>query len=175
MLEPLGFTDHEFFQWACVPETDVSREAYLWLYHFISLVGDSAPNRNDKIQLPGIYTQKSIYEIYVHHVTTIYTSNELEPLEIRAFETLWKNVFPNVSITKYCQVSGKCYSCHSLYERQEVFTSEADLKKIRKLSVIHKIMIEMQRGAYMHNRQQAQEFPDLYMSIIIDGMSQVSR
>jgi hypothetical protein len=30
----------------------------------------------------------------------------------------------------------------------------------------------MQRGAYISNRQKAQERPDLYMSLILDGMSQ---
>ena len=90
-MEPLGFTDHQMYQWACVPETDVSREAYLWLFNFFSLVGDNSPNRNHKIQMPGIYTQKSIHDIYSHHVTTIYTSNEHEPLSLRPFEMLWKN------------------------------------------------------------------------------------
>jgi len=33
-------------------------------------------------------------------------------------------------------------------------------------------MIEMERSAYVHKRQLAQEHPDLYMSLIIDGMSQ---
>lgn len=171
-LEPLGFTDVEYFQWACVPDTDAAREAYLWLFNFVDLIGDNAPNRNDKIQLPGIYTKESIHQIYQHHVNTLYSGNEHEPLELRAFETLWQNVFPNVSISAFCHVSGKCYSCHSLYERQEVFTCEADLVDIRKLATIHKILIEMQRGAYMRNRQLAQERPDLYMSLIIDGMSQ---
>jgi hypothetical protein len=125
-----------------------------------------------KIQIPGIYTKESIHKIYRHHVTTIYTGNEHEPLEIRAFQTLWQNVFPNVSISQHCHVDGKCFGCHAIYQRQEVFTCEEDLKKIRQLSIIHKILIEMQRGAYISNRNLAQEFKDLYMSVIIDGMSQ---
>lgn len=171
-LHPLGFTDVEFYQWACVPDNASSREAYLWLYKFFELVGDYAPNREDKVQIAGIYTQKSIHKMYVLHMNTLYTGNEHEPLQQRAFEELWHNVFPNVTISDYCQVSGKCYSCHSLYERQEVFGCEEDLKCIRKLASIHKIMIEMQRGAYIKNRQMAQESPDLFMSVIIDGMSQ---
>ena len=171
-LEPLGFNDEEYFQWACVKDTDAAREAYMWFYKFISLVGDNAPNRKDKIQIPGIYTQESIHAIYKHHILTWYTGNEHEPLDLRSFEEMWHNIFPNVSITKYCQVSGKCYHCHSLYERQEVFTCEEDLENIRKLATIHKIMIEMQRGAYMRNRELAQSHPNLYMSLIMDGMSQ---
>ena len=162
----------EYLQWACVPDTAQSREAYLWLFNFFGLVGDNAPSREDKVQIPGIYTQESVHTMYQHHVTMLYTANEHEPLAIRAFEQLWHNVFPNVTISQYCQVSGKCYSCHALYERQEVFTCQADLQAIRKLASIHKIMIEMQRASYIKKRQLAQEFPNLYMSLIIDGMSQ---
>jgi len=171
-LEPLGFKDHQHHQWACVPNTAAAREAYLWMYSFFGLVGDSAPNRANKIQLPGIYTKASIYQIYVNHIVTLYTANEHEVLELRCFESLWQRVFPNVTISMYCQVSGKCFCCHCLYERQENFKCEGDLKKIKKLAIVHKIHIEMQRAAYKHNKDRAQERPDLYMSLIIDGMSQ---
>jgi hypothetical protein len=171
-LIPLGIEDYQQHQFACVPDNPASLEAFLWMHNFFGLVGDSAPNRENKVQLPGIYTQASIHHIYQHHVEALYTSNEHEPLKIRAFETLWANVFPNVSITKYCQVSGKCFSCHSLYERQEVFRCANDLESIKTLSVIHKILIEMQRAAYMSNRQKAETNPDLYMSLIVDGMAQ---
>jgi hypothetical protein len=59
-LEPLGITDEEQLQWACVPDTAPAREAYLWMFNIFGLIGDSAPNRKDKIQLPGIYTRASI-------------------------------------------------------------------------------------------------------------------
>ena len=171
-LEPLGYTKYEYFQLACVPDTDAAREAYLWMCDFIGLVADSSPNRGDKSQIPGLFTYQSIHAIYKHHIITMYTSNEHEPLDQRSFEQLWHNIFPNVTISRYCQVSGKCYSCHAIYERQEIFTCEADLQMIRKLCTIHKIMIEMQRGAYIRNRQLAQQHLDLFMSCIIDGMAQ---
>lgn len=166
-LTPLGYTDEQHFQLACIPDTAAARELYLWFYNFFGLVGDNAPNRKDKIQIPGIYTKASIHHMYLHHVRVLYSANEHEPLGIRAFEELWQNIFPNVTISQYCQVSGKCYSCHALYERQEIFTCEADLQSIRELATIHKIMIEMQRGAYIRNRQMAQERPDLFMSLIV--------
>ena len=174
-LFPLGFTDFEFIQWACVPDTDSSRDAFMWLTKFFEMVGDNAPNRECKVQVPGIYTLDSIFQMYELQMKSLYTGNEHEPLAQRAFEELWHNIFPHCSISKYCQVSGKCHSCASLYERQEVFYCEADLRKIRKLASIHKIMIEMQRAAYIRNRQLAQENPDLYMSVIIDGMAQDHR
>ena len=171
-LEPIGISEYQHWQLACLPDSPQARDAYLWMDHFFSLVGDIAPNRENKVQLPGLYTQASIHSIFEHHMLTLYSANEHKPLDIRGFETLWKNVFPNVTISRYCQVSGKCFSCHALYERQEIFSCEADLEAIKKLSSVHKIMIEMQRGAYIGNRQLAQEYPYIYMSLIIDGMAQ---
>jgi hypothetical protein len=107
-LAPLGFTDYEFYQWACVAHSPETREAYLWMRDFFELVGDWAPNRDNKVQLPGMYTKESIHHIFQHHVKTIYSGNEHDPLELSQFRDLWKNVFPNVTISKYCQVSGKC-------------------------------------------------------------------
>ena len=75
-------------------------------------------------------------------------------------------------ILRYCQVSGKCFTCHAIYERLEVFGSERDLEAIRYLCGVHKLFIEKQRLAYMMRRQRAQEHPELFMSVIIDGMSQ---
>jgi hypothetical protein len=173
-LIPMGITRFIDHQFACLPDSPASRDAFYWLTNFFNLVGDYAPNREHKLQLPGIYTQQSIHQIYQHHVNTIYTGNEFDnyTLELTQFELLWNNIFPHVSITKYCQVSGKCFGCHSLYERQEIFSCEEDLNDIKKLSGIHKILIEMQRATYIANRHKAEQFKNLYMSLIIDGMSQ---
>ena len=43
----------EWLHYACIPDSPASFEAYCWLFKFFTLVGDNAPNRNDKIQIPG--------------------------------------------------------------------------------------------------------------------------
>jgi hypothetical protein len=164
--------DESCLHLACLPDSPASLQAYKWLTQFFELVGDKAPNRDNKVQLPGIYTKSSIYDIYVHHVTTLFTGDEHEPLSKSSFLEIWKNVYPNVTLTKFCQVSGKCSTCHWLYERQEVFKSEKELEAIKYFASIHKVLIQMERSVYMRKRQLAQERPDLYMSVIIDGMSQ---
>lgn len=83
--------------------------------------------------------------------------------------TLWLNVFPNVTISNYCQVSGKCFTCAAIIERQEFFRSEDELIKTRELTHLHKILIQMQRESYQNVRKLAMDHPDLYMSLIIDG------
>jgi len=50
--------------------------------------------------------------------------------------------------------------------------SSGELKLTKKLMCIHKVMIEMEKGAYYRRREKAQVHPDIYMSMIADGMSQ---
>jgi hypothetical protein len=170
----LGHTDLDEFSlhMTCLPSGPGYLQAYHWLSHFFAMVGDCAPNRDNKVQLPGIYTKSSLYTIYRNHVTSTYTGDEHEPLSKSRFKCLWKNIYPNVTITKFCQVSGKCKTCHWLYERQEVFRSERELESIKYFAAFHKIMIAMERGTYVRKRELAQDHPDLFMSLIIDGMSQ---
>lgn len=157
---------------SCLPKSPAYTQAYHWLANFIALLGDQAPNRDNKVQLPGIYTMTGIYTMYRHHVKLKYTGDENNILSPPRFMDTWRNIFPNVTLTKFCHVSGKCSACHWLYERQEIFRSERELHVIKFFGSIHKIMIEMSRGIYMSNRQKAQDHPELYMSLIIDGMSQ---
>jgi hypothetical protein len=159
-------------QLSCIPNSESCRQAFYWLQRFFALVGDCAPNRENLVQLPGIYTKTSIYNIFKHHVETLLSGDEHTIISISQFLQIWKNVFPNVKLTRFCQVTGKCNTCHLLYERQEYFRSERDLEAIRYFANIHKILIEMERGIYIYKREQAQKFPHLYMSLIIDGMSQ---
>ena len=166
-----GTIDENSVRLTCLPDSEAERQAYLWLLSFIELVGDCSPTRFQKIQIPGIYTKESIHAIYKHNIEVCFTADEFDILELSSFKTLWGSIFPNVTITRYCHVSGKCETCHALYERQEVFKNKEELEQIRRLSAIHKIMIESNRLAYIQNRQLAQENKDLYMSVIIDGMS----
>ena len=79
-------------QLLCVPDTDASRVAYLWLYTFFTLLGESAPNKDDKRQIPGIYT-KEIHRIYEAHITAVFTGSESVPLGLVAFEQLLVEYF----------------------------------------------------------------------------------
>ncbi len=90
----------EALHMACLPSGARYRQAYLWMSNFFSLIGDSAPNRDNKVQLPGIYTKTSIYEMYVKHISSTFTADEHKPLSKTRFVELWKNIYPNVTITR---------------------------------------------------------------------------
>ena len=72
----------------------------MWLREFFRLTADYAPNRDEKIQLPGIYihfifkviliiyiysgiyTKEAIHLIYKTHLIALFSSNEHEPLSL---------------------------------------------------------------------------------------------
>ena len=82
---------------------------------------------------------------------------------------MWLSVFPNVTISNYCQVSGKCFVCASIIERQQFFKTKAELEIMAEFASIHKILIQMQRATYQDIRRLAMEHPEMFMSVIIDG------
>jgi len=82
------------------------------------------------------------------------------------------NVYPNVKITKWISVCGKCHVCHWLYNREERFKGEKDLIAIEEFMTLHRTMIEQERAAYYECRDLAKRYPNVYMSLILDGMSQ---
>lgn len=157
---------------SCLPKGTRFLQAYYWLSNFFDLVGDRPPNRDNKVQLPGIYEKVNVYTMYRHHLIEKYNGDEHNVLSKSSFLRIWKNIYPNVTITKFCVVTGKCNSCHLLYNRKEYFRNQKQLEAIKYFSSIHKITIQLERGLYVKKRQLAQDFPHKYMSLIIDGMSQ---
>lgn len=103
---------------SCVPNSSTARIAFMWLYNFINMVGDVAPNRHQLVHLPAIYTKKSIYHMYRAQVMALYSIEESDVYSMSSFMEMWTNIFPKVKITQYCQVCGKCFTCHWIYERQ---------------------------------------------------------
>lgn len=136
---------------------------------FFEITGDVAPNRDNLVQLPGFYTKGTIYDVFKRYVSTVYTADEHDVASKTLFKKIWTNVYPRVKITRYCQVCGKCNACYWIYQRQETLNCEKDLKELRKFAIVHKTFIEAERQVYMTKRQLAQQFPSLYMSLIIDG------
>ena len=56
--------DEQSLHLTCLPSGPRYLQAYHWMSNFFSSMGDYAPNRDNKVQIPGIYTKSSIYKIY---------------------------------------------------------------------------------------------------------------
>ena len=74
-LGDYGFSELDLHM-SCLAKSPAYTQAYYWLANFIALLGDQAPNRDNKVQLPGMYTMTSIYTMYRHHVKLKYTGDE---------------------------------------------------------------------------------------------------
>lgn len=87
-----------------IPSTPKARQAYHWMSEFFTMTGDCAPNHDNLVQLPGFYTKSDIYDVFRRFVTTVYSGDEHGVASKTLFKTIWKNVFPRVRITRYCEV-----------------------------------------------------------------------
>lgn len=85
---------------------------------FFDKNGEYAPNKDDLVQLPAIYTKKALYNIFCRHVTESETADEHEIVSESNFMEIWRRCFPNVKITKFVAVCGKCQTCWWIYEKE---------------------------------------------------------
>ena len=59
----------------------------------------------------------------------LYSTVEHELLQLGSFEILWRNVLP-YTISKFCQVSGKCYNVPCNFGKARFFRSADELKQV---------------------------------------------
>ena len=168
-----GFLDEDDLRYMCIPNTAQSHECFHFLDSFFNLNCDRPPNNYDGIcELPASTYQKSeIYKVYLFDCKRRQGEN-YEPVSLSTFEKMWINLFPNVSIVQYVAVAGKCQICAELYAMQESCSSSEQYKKIKFIMNCHRSAITKQRLAYYQRRVLAQDHPEMYMSIILDGMQQ---
>lgn len=70
---------------------------------WFEVTGDKAPNRENHVQLPGMYTRRSIYLLCVEDLKK--KSEEFAIVKFDMFMRVWNACFPNVKITRWLNVS----------------------------------------------------------------------
>jgi hypothetical protein len=133
-------------------------------------MGDKVPNRaGDEIHLE-LVEKIEIYNEYKTACIQIYKDDTY--LTYDRFIKLWGDVFPHVKIRVYKQVSGKCDTCTKLSALRIEMHSHLQRAIISELFAHHRTMYMGERSLYYVQRHLACQSPDLYMSIILDGMAQ---
>jgi hypothetical protein len=157
----------------CIPSTVQARECYWFLEKFFDINCDKAPNSYDgTCELPSsIYSKDGIFKIYQYHCS-LHEGEDCEPLSKSQFEIMWANLYPNVRITKYVSVAGKCSICAEIYAMQEKCRSTEQFERIKLFASYHRASVTEQRMAYYERRTKAQEHKELFMCMIVDGMQQ---
>jgi hypothetical protein len=135
---------------------------FLWFRDHFELSGDSQPN-GSQVHLDKI-EKADLYVMYVQEV-------QESCLTYSSWCKFWKNVFPEVTIRKWKNVSGKCEDCALINNGRLVAKSKEEIKAFRKLHILHKsgnFMLE--RLAYRTRREKAKGDKTNILSIIIDTM-----
>jgi hypothetical protein len=106
---------------ACIPMKGGYEESLDWMTDFFEKTCDKAPNGENHCQLPGIYSKKKIYHLCVDDLKK--RSEEFAIIKYHGFKRIWRSCFPNVKITKWLNVNGKCEQCELIYEREVGYPS----------------------------------------------------
>ncbi|KXJ22492.1 hypothetical protein AC249_AIPGENE2579 [Exaiptasia diaphana] len=146
-------------------ESNRMRMADLWFLETVRNLANVMPDRNRK-ELPSSYTIKKMYELYIKDSKT-----GSVPLSRFQFRRMWKEYHPEVIIPKTNRFT-KCGTCVLIDEHIRSKTTKEE--KLHWITEREKHM-ELQSGErkkYQKHQKKAEQRPDKYMSVIIDGMDQ---
>ena len=138
--------------------------AFQWMSAFVEDFGDPMPDDNT-IQLP-VCTQSELYDCYTADTV------EDECIHASTFARLVRKEFPHVRVHEYKKFK-KCDYCKKC---DTIVNNHANSKQRRTTYAekkrIHRERVRAEKQKYYHHRHKAREFPERYLSIIIDNMDQ---
>lgn len=136
-------------------------DTFLWFRDHFETAGDPQPN-GSQVHLDKI-EKSDLYVLYVQEV-------QENCLTFSSWCKFWKNVFPEVTIRKWKNVSGKCEDCAMINNGRLVARSREEMLAFRRLHLLHKsgnFMLE--RLGYRERRNEAKKDKTV-LSIIVDTM-----
>jgi hypothetical protein len=165
-LEHIG----EMVSAANMPNTRRSLLCYGWMDWFFNIVGDKMPNSKE-IHLEPI-TYQEVHREYEMTMESYFPDEEGLALNYTSFLSMWHNSFAHVKIREYKQVSGKCTTCATLSDLRRKYKSANIRQAVTDLHALHRITYMGERMNYYRKQWLAIMHPEMYMSIILDGMAQ---
>ena len=160
------FVNQKHLNIAKLPNSEGAHHLYCWLQNYFDLSGDQEPNC-DEIHLDTV-TKKAVYNEYLSESVVF----GFVPLGLSTFKKIWKDCFPYVKIREYKAVSGKCYICAKLSVLSGKHRTREAMEYIKVCRVIHRADFMADRNLYQQRKKQCELYPQLYMSVITDGMQQ---
>lgn len=158
-----------------------------WMKTYFETFAEPQPN-DDGVLHFGQVLKKDIYqeyladmaEFYVHinalsskrYVTIIYLTSLFNSYLIYRFYKLWVDVYPNVEIGAFKNVSSKCHICSKLSYLRSKYRDITRKALLCELFSLHRSMYQGERMEYYARQQVAFNNPKTTMSIICDGMAQ---
>lgn len=137
-------------------------ETFLWFKDHFDLTGDFQPN-SEQVHLDHI-EKTEIYDMYVNEIGS---ENALCYSSWRKF---WSEIFPEVNIRAWKNVTGKCKHCGYINAGRRTAKSPEEIAAFRKLHILHKSGLFMMERLSYHQRRAEAEADDTVFSGIIDIM-----
>lgn len=137
-------------------------ETFLWFKDHFNLVGDFQPN-SEQVHL-DLIEKTEIYDMYVNEIGS---ENALCYSSWRKF---WSEIFPEVTIRQWKNVTGKCKHCGYINAGRRTAKSSEEIAAFRKLHILHKSGLFMMERLSYHKRRAEAEADDTIFSGIIDVM-----
>jgi hypothetical protein len=163
--------DEQILSAARIPNTRRSLLCYGWMWSFFELIGDKAPNSTE-IHLEPV-TKLEIFREYQAAIASYFPDEKDELcLEYTSFLNQWETCFSHVKIREYKAVSGKCTTCATLSDLRRKYKSVHIRQTVTDLHALHRITYMAERMNYYRKQWLAITHPDMYMSVILDGMAQ---
>jgi len=124
-------------------------ETFLWFRDHFELVGDPQPNI-EQVHLDRI-EKTEIYQMYVNEI------GKANALTFSSWRKFWAEVFPEVTIREWENVTGKCRNCGYINGGRRSAKSPAEIAAFRKLHILHKSgLFMMERLTYHLRRAEAE-------------------
>ncbi|CAH3027411.1 unnamed protein product, partial [Porites evermanni] len=137
-------------------------EAELWFGDMVDSLANRMPDLS-KRELPACLTFQKIYEMYTESV-----QNPLKPSQFRRMRL---NKFPDVIIPKRNRFT-KCGVCLLITEHIRATTDKKKRVTWTERKQLHMEQQAGERKKYYKHQKKAEQRPDKYLSLIIDGMDQ---
>ncbi|CAG2253456.1 unnamed protein product [Mytilus edulis] len=140
--------------------------AHQFLTEYAKQFGEDQPDSSD-VHLPSCVTKASVYEDYQLQCQT----NSKPYIKISRFYEMWISEFQHVKLRKF-QTFTQCIECTNFKTALLKKPSKEEKKKIIEMRTAHLDLQRLCRQKYYKHNNKAQEDPDQYLSLIIDGMDQ---
>ena len=150
-----------------IPNSVASMVTSAWMSYYFDLVGDHAPDADDKILLEAI-PKAEVFKEYECDMQ----STKQSPVTLALFLALWRKVYSHVSVRKYKSSCGHCHVCATLGEQRRKFKCAAGRIEVSKLFSLHRLSAAAERKSYYDRRNSAYIYAHLFYSDIADGMQQ---
>ncbi|XP_078586053.1 uncharacterized protein LOC144877086 [Branchiostoma floridae x Branchiostoma japonicum] len=140
-------------------------EARVWLETTAARIGDRMPDR-DKIHLPPCLTRQDVWQLYTEE------NSSRRPLGHTQFYKMWDTDLSNIKIPDVTDNFAKCTTCVRLKEHIMKTKSKKKREEFKLARKEHLLKQKNERAKYYKHIKKAQEKPQRYTSIILDGMDQ---